>query len=102
MSEKLGWYEIHSTKDGVSFFIFSKHGQMDNPNISIEFLETDFEEGKWFASSMEINNPAIEEFSEIAIKILNFLRDDPTTINEMINILDAFLSNKEIKKAPLE
>ena len=103
MRKKLGWFELTQNRDlgyeGLIIGIFSipwRTGEFEPdcyyPDVILALRQV---ENIWFISEMNITNPEIKEFAELAIKVLNEIKDKEfTTLNEITAHLSTFLEVK--------
>lgn len=105
MKKKLGWFELTRNHDlgyeGLIIGIFSINWRAgeDEPDCYypdiILALDQTKNDGLWFISEMNITNPEIEDFAELAIKVLKEIKDkDFETVNEITAHLSTFLEVK--------
>lgn len=105
MKKPLGWYEIQEVKnEGLVINIYSiiwrkqEHESFSGyPDIVLWLEELDPVDfpGEWFVAEMNIRNPTIMEFCELAVTVLaNITAVDPENLSETFQVLDQFLLNK--------
>lgn len=107
MNKKLGWYELTQDEDlgysGLIIKIFSikfrdqvtdRAWDCYSPEIILE-LDQDDVEGWWFITGMHIENPEIPVFAELALKVLEEIKDKNFDgLNTITAHLSTFLEDK--------
>lgn len=104
MGKKLGWFEIIANDErvpnGVGIGIFSTKWRTEPdpdcyyPDICL-YLAQEKKEGFWYIAHMDLTNPEVEEFADLAILVLKEIKGkDFTTISNLTKHLNRFLDDK--------